>query len=69
MERDEKMTNEEKLLEEYIKMFGKLPPSDEIISYYDDLYQDLLKKAVENIEEITPQTLEKAIGDKPYDLL
>jgi len=59
---------EEELLKQYVNKFGKLPPEDVIISYYDDLYQDLIEKALEANKEITPEALDKAIGDKPYDV-
>lgn len=58
---------EEEIVKEYIKMFGKLPPEDAVISYYDELYQELFKKAIKENKEITPEDLEKAIGNKPYD--
>ncbi len=58
---------EEEIVKEYVKMFGKLPPEDAVISYYDDLYQELFKNAIKENKEITPEDLEKTIGNKPYD--
>lgn len=58
---------EEEIIKEYLEKFKKMPPNDEVISFYDDFYQDLMKKAIEKNEEITPEILEKAIGNKPYD--
>lgn len=58
---------EEEIIKEYLEKFEKMPPNDEVISFYDDFYQDLMKKAIEKNEEITPEILEKAIGNKPYD--
>lgn len=60
--------NEEKIIEEYVKKFGELPPNDAVISYYDELYQKLMEKSIETNRPITPEILEKAIGDKPYDI-
>lgn len=57
----------DKIIEEYIRMFGKMPPADMVIDYYDDFYINLMKIAIHDREEITPEVLELAIGDKPYD--
>ena len=59
--------SEEEVIRTYLEKFGKLPPNDAVISYDDELYQELMKKALETGKEITPETLEKAIGNKPYD--
>lgn len=61
------MSNEEELLKEYLDKFGELPPNDEVISYYDDLYIKLIEDALKSGNKITPETLEKAIGNEPYD--
>lgn len=57
----------DKVIEEYISVFGELPPADIVISYYDDIYQDLMKKAIKDNKKITRETLEKAIDPKKYD--
>ena len=59
--------NSDKIIEEYIRTFGKLPPADAVIDYYDDFYINLMKLAINDKEEITPEVLEQAIGNKPYD--
>ena len=59
--------NNNELLEQYYEMFDELPPRDVVISYDDDFYQELLKKAISTKTKITPETLEKAIGDELYD--
>lgn len=60
---------EEKLIEDYIKEFGELPPQDEVISYYDELYQNLFKEALEKGEKITAEKLESVIDLNKYDLV
>lgn len=57
----------DEIIEEYIKKFNELPPADIVISYYDDFYQDLMKKAIKDNKKITKETLEKAIDPKKYD--
>lgn len=59
--------SEEEVIRTYLEKFGKLPPNDAVISYDDELYQELMKKALETGKEITPETLEQAIGNEPYD--
>ena len=57
----------DKVIKEYIGVFGELPPADVVISYYNDFYQDLMKKAIKSGKKITAETLEKAIDFKKYD--
>ena len=57
----------DELIEQYVKMFGDLPPADMVISYYDKIYLDLIEMAISDREPITPEVLEQAIGNKPYD--
>lgn len=59
--------SKEKIIEQYIEMFGELPPADAVISYYDGFYIDLMEKAIKSEEKITGEILEKAIGNNPYD--
>lgn len=60
--------NEEKVINDYIDMFGKLPPRDMVFDYYDEKYQKLMQDAIKNKKEITPELLEKYLEDKPYDI-
>lgn len=57
----------DKVIKEYIGVFGELPPADAVLSYYDNFYQDLMKKAIKSGKKITAETLEKAIDLKKYD--
>ena len=61
------MSKEDELLKEYLDKFGELPPNDEVISYYDDLYIKLIEDALKSGNKITPETLENAISNEPYD--
>ena len=47
----------DKVIKEYISVFGELPPADAVISYYDKFYQDLMKKAIKSGKKITAETL------------
>lgn len=58
----------DELIEKYVAKFGKMPPADAVISFYDPFYQMLIEEAVsEGGKEITPEVLEREIGNKPYD--
>ena len=59
--------NEDKIIEQYVEKFGEMPPADMVISYYDEFYQKLMKKAIEENKIISPEVLEEAIGNQPYD--
>lgn len=57
------------IIEQYVKMFGELPPTDMIFSYYDENYQELMKDAIEKNKKITPETLDLFLDNKPYDVV
>lgn len=57
----------DQVIKEYIDVFGEMPPADAVISYYDNFYQDLMKKAIKSGKKITAETLEKSIDFKEYD--
>ena len=58
---------EDAVIEKYVEIFGELPPADTVISYYDEFYINLMKDAINNKRPITPEILDKAIGEQPYD--
>lgn len=58
----------EKIINEYIETFGKLPPRDMVFDYYDKNYLKLMQEAVKKHKEITPEFLEKYLENKPYDI-
>ena len=60
----------DKVIKEYIGVFGELPPADAVISYYDNFYQDLMKKAIKSGKKITAETLPQIISvlrEKGYE--
>jgi len=60
--------NPDKIIEEYLDKFGKMPPLDVVMGYYNEEYLKLMQKAVKDNKEITPEFLEKYFENKPYDL-
>lgn len=56
-----------KIIQEYLIKFEEMPPMDAVISYEDDLYLNLMQEALKTGNPITPEMLENAIGNEPYD--
>ena len=63
------MKDAEKIINDYIEQFRELPPRVVTISYHNDFYLDLMKKAIETGEEVTREVLDKALEKVPYDLV
>ena len=61
-------SKEDKIIEEYRDKFEELPPKVVIFDYYDEEYQNLIKKAIKDNEKITPEMLDRFLQDKDYDL-
>ena len=58
----------DELIEKYVAKYGKMPPADMVVSYYDPFYQMLIEEAIaEGGKEITPEVLEKELSKMPYD--
>lgn len=57
------------LLKEYVKRFGTHPPKLMMTHYEDDIYQKLLKDALEDDILITGEDVEEAYEDIAIDVV
>ena len=56
------------LLEQYLKRFKFNPPKLRMTSYESPIYQNLLKQALENNQEITDEMVEEAFEGINIDI-
>jgi len=56
-----------KLLDQYLEEFGIYPPKLKMTSYDDDIYQQLLKDALEEHYPITNEDIERAYSGLKID--
>lgn len=55
------------LLEQYLELFDKYPPKLMMTSYDDEIYQQLLKDAIEEEYPITSEDVEQAYAGYKID--
>lgn len=56
------------LLEQYYEKFGLYPPKLKMVSYDDEIYQQLMKDAIEDDLPITNEDVEEAFANYSYDI-
>ena len=55
------------IIKEYFDEFGEFPPLIMTTTYEDEIYQKLMKKAIERVERITDDELNEAFKNVKYD--
>ena len=56
------------LLKQYVKRFGTYPPKLKMTSYESNIYQNLLKQALETNKPIMPDILDEAFEGITIDI-